>query len=85
MKLAELKSEFHHLIDQIDDSEMLSQFYDVITQSLQPKNSGWQALTTQQQDILTAYEESEDESDLISLSALKSKYKECDHPCHLEL
>jgi len=77
MKLAELKSEFHNLIDQIDDPEMLSQFYDVITQSLQPKNSGWQALTLQQQqDILTAYEESEDESDLISLSALKSKYKE---------
>jgi len=49
----------------------------VITQSLQPKTSGWQALTPQQQqDILTAYEESENESDLISLSALKSKYRE---------
>ncbi|WP_419701309.1 hypothetical protein [Mucilaginibacter sp. NFX135] len=77
MKLAELKSEFQNLIDQIDDLEMLSQFYDVITQSLQPKNSVWQGLTPkQQQDVLTAYEESEDESDLISLSVLKSRYRE---------
>ena len=77
MKLAELKSEFHSLIDQIDDPDLLSQFYYVISRSVSSQNSLWQSLSpSQQREVLTAYEESEDETDLVPLSALKSKYKE---------
>ena len=77
MKLAALKSEFHELIDQINDPEILVQFYDAINRSVNFEGSLWQSLSAeQQQDILIAYEESEDEANLVPLSAIKSKYKE---------
>jgi DNA repair ATPase RecN len=76
MKLAELKSEFHSLIDQIDNPELLSQFYDIISQSVIVDNSDWQSLSsTQQQELLDAYESSEDEDNLVPLSAIEAKYK----------
>ena len=76
MKLAELKSDFHNLIDQIEDPELLEQFYGALSNSLKPDNSLWNSLTPeQQQDVLIAYEESEDESNLVPLSVIKSKFK----------
>jgi hypothetical protein len=77
MKIEVLKSEFHELIDQIDNPEILVQFYDAISRSVTSENSLWKSLSKeQQQEVLIAYEESEDESNLISLSAIKSKFKE---------
>lgn len=53
------------------------QFYDAISRSATSENSLWNSLSkVQQQQILTAYDESEDEANLISLSAVKSKFKE---------
>jgi hypothetical protein len=76
MKLAELKSEFHNLIDQIQDPEILEQFYEALNNSTKPGNSLWESLSAEQQDgVLAAYEESEDESNLIPLSEIKSKFK----------
>lgn len=75
MKLAELKSEFHNLIDKIDNLEILEQFYDALTNSVKSDHSLWTSLTPKQQnEILQAYEESENESNLIPLSAIKSKF-----------
>ena len=77
MKLAELKSEFHSLIDQINDPELLSQFYDIISQHVNVDNSDWQSLSPkQQQELLDAYESSEDEDNLIPLSVIEAKYKQ---------
>lgn len=77
MKIEVLKSDFHELIDQIDNPEILVQFYDAISRSVISENSLWKSLNKeQQQEVLIAYEESEDESNLISLSAIKSKFKE---------
>jgi hypothetical protein len=77
MKLAALKSEFHELIDQINDPEILVQFYDAINRSVNSEGSLWRSLSAeQQQDVLTAYEESEDEVNWIPFSEIKAKYKE---------
>jgi hypothetical protein len=76
MKLKELKSEFHELIDQVNDPELLLRFYDAISQSVKP-GSLWQSLSKiQQQEVLDAFEESEDEANLIPFSEIKAKYKE---------
>ena len=76
MKLAELKSEFHNLIDQVENPQILEQFYDALSNSIKSGSSLWNSLTPeQQQDVLIAYEESEDESNLVSLSEIKSKFK----------
>jgi hypothetical protein len=76
MKLAELKSEFHSLIDQIQDPEILEQFYDALSNSTKPHNSLWESLNAeQQQGVLTAFEESEDEANLVPLSEIRSKFK----------
>lgn len=76
MKLTELKSEFHDLIDKIEDPTILEQFYDALSNSVRPANSLWATLTSeQQQGVLDAYEESEDETNLIPLSVIKSKFK----------
>ncbi len=74
MKLAELKSEFHNLIDQTNDPEIIEQFYKAMSESLRSDGSLWRSLSTEQQKgVLDAYEESEDENNLISLDEIKAK------------
>jgi hypothetical protein len=74
MKLTELKSDFHLLIDQIEDPQILEQFYDALNNSVNSGNSLWATLTPEQQkEVLAAYEESEDENNLVPLSVIKSK------------
>lgn len=76
MKIEALKSEFHELTDRIDDPAILTQFYDAISQSVNNEGSLWNSLTSdQQQQVLEAYEKSDDESNLIPLSAIRSKFK----------
>jgi hypothetical protein len=75
MKLATLKSEFHNLIDQTNDPEIIEQFYKAMSESLRSDGSLWRSLSTEQQKgVLDAYEESEDENNLISLDEIKAKY-----------
>lgn len=76
MKIEVLRSEFHELIDKIDDPEVLTQFYGAINQSLKAEGSIWRSLTKEQQaQVLEAYEDSEDDANLISLSDVKARYK----------
>lgn len=75
MKLAALKSEFHDLIDRADNPEIIEQFYAAMSQSLKADGAIWNSLSPeQQQGVLDAYEESEDESNLISFEEIKAKY-----------
>ncbi len=75
MTLATLKSEFHNLIDKIEDPGILEQYYKALSTSIKPDNSLWESLTSEQQKgVLLAYEESEDEANLIPLPAIKAKY-----------
>ncbi|RYY35518.1 MAG: hypothetical protein EOP46_09750 [Sphingobacteriaceae bacterium] len=77
MKLTELKSEFHALIDSIDDVNVIELFYDAMSQSVQPAGNNWKLLTnTQQQGVLTAYENSKNEDNLVPFSLIKEKFKE---------
>jgi len=76
MKIEAIKAEFHELINHVDDPELLLQFYDAINRSVQP-GSLWQSLSKeQQQGVLDAYDESEEESNLIPYATLQAKYKE---------
>ncbi len=76
MKIDAIKLEFHELIDRIDNPDILTQFYNAITQSLKSEGSLWNSLTSEQQKlVLEAYEASEDESILISLDEIKAKFK----------
>ncbi len=75
MTLATLKSEFHNLIDKIEDPGILEQYYKASSTSIKPDNSLWASLTSEQQKgVLLAYEESDVEANLIPLSAIKAKY-----------
>jgi TRAP-type C4-dicarboxylate transport system substrate-binding protein len=75
MKIETLKSEFHELIDQINDEEILAQFYDALNRSVSTEGSLWQSLTEEQrQGVLEAYDESKDKANRIPLSAIKSKF-----------
>ena len=75
MTLATLKSEFHNLIDKIEDPGILEQYYKALSTSIKPDNSLWASLTSEQQKgVLLAYEESDVEANLIPLSAIKAKY-----------
>ena len=77
MKIKELRSEFHSLIDQIEDPIILEQFYNGLSKSVESGHSLWDSLTPeQQQGVLLAYEESEDENNLVSLAEIKSKFGE---------
>lgn len=75
MELAELKSQFHQLIDQINDRSMMEQFFDAMSQSLHADGALWSSLSQYQQEgIINAHVESKDDGDLISLNELKAKY-----------
>jgi hypothetical protein len=75
MKLAELKSEFHHLIDNTDDPEIIEKFYKAMSQSLNCDGAIWKSLTAKQQkSVVDAYEESKDDESLTTLDELKAKY-----------
>ncbi|WP_121247003.1 hypothetical protein [Mucilaginibacter phyllosphaerae] len=75
MKLAELKSEFHSLIDRTNDPEIIEQFLGAMNQSLNADGALWKSLSpAQQQSVLDAYEESKDDDNLTTLEQLKRRY-----------
>ena len=67
MSTTEIKTNLHKIVDRIDDERLLRVIYDFLAVR-EKSNEGqlWQTLTTeQQQEVLQAYEDSENDSNLI--------------------
>ncbi|MBW6480446.1 MAG: hypothetical protein K0B37_13545 [Bacteroidales bacterium] len=78
MNTTTLKSDIHKLIDQIDNEQLLLEFYNEM-KSLIQKNcvSAWDTLTDKQKkEILLSWEESEDEVNLVENDEVLRKYKD---------
>ena len=72
MSITEIKNNFHSLIDKVEDSETLMYFYKVFSDSL---NNKWEISDKERKQIMEAYEESEDENNLIDDEIVRYKYK----------
>lgn len=77
MNTIELKKSFHLLIDSIDNEDLLASFYDLIKKRSSTKEGQlWNRLTYQEQEeLISALEESENPEYLISNDEMKKKHK----------
>ena len=77
MNTIELKQNFHHLIDSIDNENLLINFYDLIKKRSSAKEGQlWNRLTKQEkEELLLSLEESKNPENLISHEEMKIKYK----------
>lgn len=68
MSTVELKSNMHALIDRIESDELLQSVYDFLLIKERSKPGKlWESLTEEQKkEVLLAYEESENEENIIS-------------------
>lgn len=67
MSTVELKSSIHKIVDEIQNEHLLQAIYNLLKSGTQ-NNSGklWDSLTEdQKQEVLLAFEESEDENNLL--------------------
>lgn len=76
MDTIELKKNFHNLIDNIDNDDLLMSFYDIIKSKTVTKDGQlWGRLDkTEQKELLTAFEESENPDNLIDNDKMKKKH-----------
>jgi len=77
MSTTEIKTNLHKIVDRIDDERLLRVIYDFL-EVREKSNEGqlWQTLTTeQQQEVLQAYEDSENDSNLIDDEDVLRKLK----------
>ena len=77
MNTIELKKNFHLLIDSIDNEDLLASFYDLIKKRSAAKEGQlWNSLTyKEQEELISALEESENSDYLISNDEMKKKHK----------
>ena len=78
MALANIKTDFHQLIDKIENEELLSSFYQLLVQRIQGKNGQlWESLTDEEKkELLLADEESKDSNNWISDEAVRKKHQQ---------
>lgn len=72
-----VKEDFHHLIDTIDDEQLLKSYYELI-QQLNVGQSGqlWNNLNeSEKRELLIAYDESFDDKNLISHEEIKKQHE----------
>lgn len=71
-----IKKEFHELIDKVENTIILEQFFNALNFSQNnSKAELWDSLTdSERNDIILAFNESEDENNLISFEEIKNKY-----------
>ena len=76
MDTIELKKNFHNLIDNIDNDNLLMSFYNIIkSKSITKDGQLWGRLDkTEQEELLTAFEESENPDNLIDNDKMKKKH-----------
>ena len=78
MNTLELKSNFHKLIDNINNEKILCSFYEMMS-SLNEHNEGslWAKLSLEEkQELLDLDEETKNEDNLISHSTIKEKHRQ---------
>jgi hypothetical protein len=77
MNTIELKKSFHLLIDSIDNEDLLANFYDLIKKRSSTKEGQlWNRLTyKEQEELISALEESENPDYIISNDEMKKKHK----------
>ena len=73
MNIIEIRNNFHNLIDNLNDAELLKNFYEGLS------NCANKTLLTElseesKKEIMLAYEESEDENNLIPHEVVKEKH-----------
>jgi hypothetical protein len=78
MTAIELKNNFHHLIDSIDNENLLQQFYELMLRKRGLKDGKlWNNLSKDEiEELLLANEESENPDNLIFHDDAKKKYAE---------
>ena len=77
METIELRSNIHKIVDRIQNEQLLQTIYDFLKVREENKPGAiWESLTLEQkQEVLLAYQESEDEDNLIDREKLFSRAK----------
>lgn len=70
-----IKDDFHHLIDTIEDEQLLKSYYQLLKNN-NAEGHLWNALSEEQKkELLLAYDESFDEANLISHEEVKIQHE----------
>jgi hypothetical protein len=77
MKQSEIKTNFHHLIDEIDNEPLLMKFYDLLVKSrVQKEGELWNQLSEEQKnELLIAESEPHYHKNLIDHKTQKAKHR----------
>ena len=77
MKQSDIKNDFHHLIDEIENDGLLMRFYDLMKKSKgQREGDLWNQLSNEQKDLLfLTEEESRNPKNLIDHKTQIAKHK----------
>lgn len=77
MNTIELKNNFHLLIDKIENENILSKFYTIMSSANENKDGElWKNLSSKEKkELLLSYSESEEDEHLISHSEVREKYE----------
>jgi hypothetical protein len=77
MKQSDIKTSFHHLIDEIDNEFLLMKFYDLLIKSrVQKEGELWNQLSEEQKnELLLAESESHYQKNLIEHKTQKAKHR----------
>jgi hypothetical protein len=77
MKQSDIKSNFHQLIDEIDNERLLMKFYDLLIKSrVQKEGELWDQLSEEQKnEVLIAESESHYQKNLIDHQTQKAKHQ----------
>lgn len=77
MAAIELKKNFHHLIDSIENEKFLKSFYDIMKSKAKTIDGQlWTKLShSEQNELLLSFEESEEDYNLINQEEIKRKHE----------
>lgn len=77
MNALEIKTNFHHLIDQLNDEELLIKFYRILEQASSTTDGQlWNRLSSEEQsELLKIEHEAQSDLDLISNEQMQSKHQ----------
>ena len=76
MTAIQLKSNIKKIIEGIQNEQLLQTIYEFLKSSEHSKNKLWDSLTKEQKkEVMLAFEESEDESNLLESDKVMKKFK----------